>query len=167
MDEAAAKTRTCRAARAPAAIAEHLADAKALAVSATADDLVIGADQTLELGGELIDKATDLVEAKAHLARLRGRGHTLHAAVALARGAEIIWRGRSSPALTMRSFSDAFLDGYLAEYGTAVLSSVGCYHLEGRGAQLFEAVDGDYFAVLGLPLLPLMEALRAAGALAT
>jgi septum formation protein len=165
VDEAEAKTRLRGGS--PAVIAEHLAQAKALAVSATGDDLVIGADQTLDLDGALIDKAADLTEARAHLMRLRGRRHTLHAAVALARGGRILWQGMSAPVLTMRAFSDAYLDRYLVECGPAVLSSVGCYHLEGRGAQLFEAVDGDYFAVLGLPLLGLMEALRQAGGLAS
>jgi septum formation protein len=165
VNEEAAKARLLASGAGPAAIAEHLARAKALAVSAAGDDLVIGADQTLDLDGQLIDKATSLTEARERLGRLRGRTHTLHAAAALARGGEILWQGLASPMMTMRAFSDAWLDLYLDAGGEGVLSSVGCYHLEGRGAQLFEGVEGDYFAVLGLPLLPLLAALRAAGEL--
>jgi septum formation protein len=150
----------------PRAIATRLAAAKALAVSAAPGDLVIGADQTLELDGALVDKAASLSEARARLEALRGRVHTLHAAVALARGGTILWRGLASPVLTMRDVSDAFLDAYLAAEGEGLLGSVGCYRLEGRGVQLFAAIDGDYFAVLGLPLLPLLTALRDAGGLA-
>lgn len=167
LDEEPIKARMLAAGVGPREVAERLAEAKALAAQAAPDDLVIGADQTLDLDGELVDKATNLGEARARLERLRGRRHTLHAAAALARGGEIVWRGRASPVLAVRAFTDAFLDGYLSDCGEAVVDSVGCYHLEGRGAQLFEAVEGDYFAVLGLPLIELLSALRQAGALAS
>jgi septum formation protein len=127
--------------------------------------LVIGADQTLELDGELVDKAVDLAEARTRLSSLRGRTHRLHAAVAAAEDGEVVWRRIESPALTARDFSDAFLDRYLARAGEAVLASVGCYFLEGEGAQLFDRIEGDYFAVLGLPLLPVLAMLRDRGAL--
>lgn len=150
----------------PDEIALRLAQAKALALSVGPDDLVIGADQTLELGGELINKAADLGEARARLERLRGREHQLHSAAALVRDGQVVWMGVYSSRLLMRSFSDAFLGSYLAEHGQAALSSVGCYLLEGAGAQLFQHIDGDYFAILGLPLVQLLAALRAEGALA-
>jgi septum formation protein len=167
VDEDSVKLGLLAAGAGPRAIAEALAEAKALAAPAAPEDLVIGADQTLDLDGELIDKAETLPAARARLARLRGRGHTLHAAAAVAREGEIIWRGLASPTLTMRSFSDRFLDAYLRDSGEGLLSSVGCYHLERLGAQLFESVEGDYFAVLGLPLIGLLAALRQAGALAS
>jgi septum formation protein len=113
----------------------------------------------------LIDKAGDLGAARARLETLRGRRHRLHAAVVVAQNGEPIWRDLSSPSLSMRAFTDAFLDGYLSRNGAAVLSSVGCYHLEGEGAQLFDRVDGDYFAILGLPLIGLLDLLRRHGAL--
>jgi septum formation protein len=149
----------------PRKVAEELAAAKALAVSATRRDLVIGADQTLDLDGETLSKVRDLGEARGCLLRLRGHTHRLHSAIAIAKDGQINWRYVASPGLTMRRFSDAFLDHYLDRCGEAVLGSVGCYHLEGLGAQLFETVDGDYHAILGLPLTPLLAELRREGAL--
>ena len=106
-------------------------------------------------------------EARARLERLRGRTHRLHSAVVVARGGKVIWRCTSSPTLTMREFSDAFLDDYLASGGEAAVRSVGCYQLEGPGAQLFDRIEGDYFAILGLPLHRTAGALRDLGAIAT
>jgi septum formation protein len=166
VDETALKARWLAEGAAPREIAGHLAEAKACRVSAREPDaIVIGADQTLELDGVLIDKAEDMGEARERLVSLRGRVHRLHAAVAAARDGAVVWRVSESPALTMRDFSDSFLDGYLERGGAALLGSVGCYLLEGEGAQLFERIDGDYFAVLGLPLLPLLDFLRREGAL--
>ncbi len=153
---------------APRVIARRLAAAKAQAVSRRMPDaLVIGADQTLELDGVLYDKVGTLAEARDRLALLRGREHELHSALAAARGGRIIWRFCESPRLTVRPFSDNWLDDYLARCGEGLLGSVGCYMLESEGAQLFERIWGDYFAVLGLPLLPLLEFLRHEGALPT
>jgi septum formation protein len=153
--------------RSPADVAAALADAKAIAVSDRRPDaVVIGADQTLDLAGALFDKVDDLAAARARLIELRGRMHHLHSAVAVAENGAVTWRVLESPALKMREVSDAWLDGYLARGGDDLLGSVGCYLLEGEGAQLFERIEGDYFAILGLPLLPLLAALRERGALA-
>jgi len=150
----------------PDGIARVLADAKAVAVSATHSGLVIGADQTLDLDGVLYDKASSLAEARERLLIFRARSHKLHAAVTVARDGAVIWRCLQTSNLAMRSFSDAFLDDYLALEGEAILGSVGCYRLEGPGVQLFETIEGDYFAILGLPLLGLLDLLRREGALA-
>ena len=166
VDEEAAKAIMLARGASPLEIAEALADEKALAVSRHTAGLVIGADQTLDLDGALHDKTANLQETRQRLVDLRGRWHQLHAAVAVSRDGEVVWRAVSSPRLKMRRFSDAFLDDYLAAHGAEVASSVGAYHLEGAGAQLFEAIAGDYFAVLGLPLIGLLGFLRAAGGLA-
>ena len=164
VDEAEAKATL--AGRTPDAVALALAEAKALRVSATRPDaLVIGADQTLDFEGRLFDKAASLAEARARLIMLRGRSHRLHAGIAVARGDRIIWRKCATSSLTMRDFSDTWLDGYLGRNPGPALSSVGCYELEGEGAQLFERVVGDYFAILGLPLLGLLGCLRKEGIL--
>jgi septum formation protein len=152
----------------PRTVAERLAEAKALRVSALRPGaLVIGADQTLDLGGALFDKADDRDTAAERLHALRGKAHSLHSAVVVAEGGAVVWRTTESPRLVMRDFSDAFLEGYLARGGASLLGSVGCYLLEGEGAQLFERIQGDYFAVLGLPLLPVLAVLRREGALAS
>jgi septum formation protein len=150
----------------PREVAERLGEAKAVAVSQRRpDDLVIGADQTLDLAGALYDKPADLAEARSHLAALRGRGHALHGGIVAAEAGEVVWRTTETSRLWMRDFSDAFLDAYLARGGEALLASVGAYQLEGEGAQLFERIEGDYFAILGLPLLPLLGFLRERGAI--
>ncbi len=168
VDEAALKSALLAAGASPCDVAERLGEAKALAVSARRpDDLVIGADQTLDLDGALYDKPADLAEAREHLAAMRGRGHALHGGIVAAERGEVVWRTTETSRLWMRDFTDAFLEGYLARGGAALLASVGCYQLEGEGAQLFERIEGDYFAILGLPLLPLLGFLRAKGAIAT
>lgn len=148
------------------AIATALAEAKARDVAAAhPDSLVIGADQVMTLGLETFDKPRDMAEARARLAEFRGKTHTLHAGVALVRGNQTLWRHYQAAHLTMRDFSDAFLDGYLEAAGEDILSSVGAYQLERLGSQLFARIEGDYFSILGLPLLPLMDELRRRGAL--
>jgi septum formation protein len=148
-------------------VADALAELKALKVSkARPDAFVIGADQTLEFEGRLYDKAETLDEARARLIELRGAPHKLHSAVVVARGGEAIWREVSTATLVMRNFSDAFLDNYLAREGEELLGSVGCYRLEALGSQLFSRIDGDYFAILGLPLLGLLDLLRNHGEIA-
>jgi hypothetical protein len=127
--------------------------------------LVIGADQVLECDGVLFDKPVDLAAARAQLLALRGRTHRLVSAVVLARDGQRAWHHVDRADLTMRDFSAGFLDHYLESSGDAVLSSVGAYQLEGRGVQLFVRIDGDYFSILGLPLLPLLDILREQGVL--
>jgi len=167
VDEAQAKRELAGLAASPRAVAEHLAEKKALAVSERRGGLVIGCDQTLDLDGALFDKAEDMAEARVRLMSLRGRRHHLHAALAAARAGEVLWRFTETVTLTMRLFSEDFLEDYLARAGHSILGSVGCYRLEGEGANLFEAIDGDYFAILGLPLLPLLGFLRREGVIAT
>jgi septum formation protein len=148
-------------------VADALAELKALKVSkARPDAFVIGADQTLEFQGRLYDKAETLEEARARLIELRGAPHRLHSAVVVAKGGEVIWREVSTATLVMRNFSDAFLDDYLTREREELLGSVGCYRLEALGAQLFSRIDGDYFAILGLPLLGLLDLLRNHGEIA-
>ena len=148
--------------------AETLAELKAVQVSQRHDNaLVIGADQMLECDGAWFDKPADMAGARDHLVNLRGKTHALPTAVAVALNGARIWHHVAVPRLTMRPFSDAFIDGYLALAGPAVLSSVGAYQLEGPGAQLFSRIDGDFFTILGLPLLELLAFLREHDVVAT
>jgi septum formation protein len=160
VDEDAAKAALLARGANPRQIAEALAEQKALAVSVRRPGLVIGADQTLELEGALYDKVETVAAARERLQLLRGKAHQLHSAVVVAQDGAPIWRETVSATLTMRDFSDRFLESYLAAEGAAALGSVGCYRLEGRGAQLFAGIEGDYFAILGLPLLGLLDLLR-------
>ena len=166
VDEDAAKAALLGDGLGPRDIADALAELKAIRVRA-GGALVIGADQTLDLDGELIDKPASLDEARERLQRLRGRSHKLHAAVVVAQAGQPIWRDLQSATLWMRPFSDAFLEDYLAREGEGVLSSVGCYRLEDVGVQLFSRIEGDYFTILGLPMLGLLDFLRRHGALTT
>jgi septum formation protein len=166
VDEAAVKAALLADDASPRDVADALAEAKAVKVSARSAGLVIGADMTLDLDGRLYDKPISVQEARAHLLDFKGRTHSLHSAVVIAEGGSPVWRHVATARLTMRPFSEAFLDAYLAAEGEALLSSVGCYRLEGLGAQLFERIDGDYFAILGLPLLPILGYLRERGAIA-
>lgn len=146
-------------------IADALAELKAIKVSRSRSQFVIGADQTLEFEGALYDKAETVQAARARLRALRGKPHKLHSAVVVAKDGAPIWREVVTATLTMRDFSDAFLDDYLAAEGQAALGSVGCYRLEGPGVQLFSKIDGDYFTILGLPLMGLLDLLRRHGEL--
>ena len=148
--------------------ARALASLKARRVSAGAPGaFVIGADQLLVCGDEWFDKPVDVEDARGQLKRLRGRRHTLVTAVCVVRDETEIWTDVACPQLTMRPFSDAFLERYLARAGDGILACVGGYEAEGLGAQLLAEIEGDWFAVLGLPLMPLLAFLREHGLVET
>lgn len=141
-----------------------LAEMKAARIAARHPGvLVIGADQILDCEGEWFDKPGSMAHAREHLLSLRGRTHTLATAACVVRDDQRIWHHLSAPTLTVRAFSEAFLDSYLERCGDDLLSSVGAYRLEGPGAQLFTRIRGDYFTILGLPLLELLGFLREHG----
>lgn len=164
VDEAALKS-AMRAQGADAAeTAEALAAMKAQRISARwPGALVIGADQMLECEGTWFDKPADRAEARETLKCLRGRSHELVTAVCVARDGLILWHHIARARLTMRRFSDAFLEAYLSRIGDSACESVGAYQLEGLGVQLFSRIDGDHFTIVGLPLLPLLDFLRGHG----
>jgi septum formation protein len=148
----------------PRDVADILAELKAVKVSARHPQaFVIGADQTLSLGSEIFQKPAHRDGARAQLKRLRGSTHVLSSAVCIAREGSVVWRVVDEARLTMRAFSDSFLDAYLVEAGEDILSSVGAYHVEGLGIQLFSRIDGDAFTIQGLPMLPLIDFLRTHG----
>ncbi len=165
LDEDAVKVAMLARGASAREIAEELAERKAAAVSRGRPELVIGADQTLEFEGRLYDKVETMDEARKRLAALRGKPHRLHSAVVVVKEGRTIWRETATANLQMRDVSDAFIEAYLAQEGDEALGSVGCYRLEGMGAQLFSQIEGDYFAILGLPLLGLLELLREHGEL--
>jgi septum formation protein len=165
VDETAIKDSLLAEGVSPRDIADALAEAKAVKVSRKRPGLVIGADQTLDLEGRLLDKAGSVEEASARLKDLRGKTHRLHCGMVVARDGQPIWREVVTSTLRMRTFSDAYLDAYLERNVPGVLSSVGCYQLEGEGVQLFDRIEGDYFAILGMPLLGLLDVLRRHGAI--
>ncbi len=166
VDERAVEAPLIAGGASPADVAAALAEAKAIAVSGdTPGALVIGADQTLDLDGDRWTKPATRADAREQLARLSGRAHQLHSAVAVARDGALLWRHRDSATLTMRALTPTFIDKYLARVGDAALMSVGVYQLEGEGVRLFDRIEGDYFVILGLPLLPLLAYLRDEGAI--
>ena len=145
-------------------VAAVLAEAKALDVSARFPGaLVLGCDQTLSLGDELFHKPAGMEAARRCLLKLSGKTHLLSSALALVKGGVTLWRHVSVARLTMRELSPAFIGQHLGRVGSAALSSVGAYQYEGEGIQLFENIDGDYFTIVGLPLLPLLAELRRMG----
>ncbi|MCF6195650.1 MAG: Maf family nucleotide pyrophosphatase [Emcibacter sp.] len=161
IDEAVVKNSMMKVGAAPEKISEKLAQEKAVFVSKNhPNDIILGADQLLFCEGRLFDKPKDKAEAKAHLQFFRGKSHILHTSYALVRQNALLICETYSPCLTMRNFSDDFLDKYLDQSGDKILNSVGCYLLEDRGPQLFSEINGDYFTILGLPLLNVMENLR-------
>jgi septum formation protein len=166
VDEAAVKAGLLAEGASPRDVADALAELKSVRAARGRAGLVIGADQTLDFEGGLYDKVATLEEADARLRLLRGKVHKLHAAVVVCLDGTPIWRDVVTTKLSMRPFTDAFLEGYLAREGDHLLSSVGCYRLEGEGVQLFDRIEGDYFAILGLPLMGLLDLLRRHGALA-
>jgi septum formation protein len=148
----------------PHALASLLADAKARSVSVDRQhDLVIGSDQVLAVGSKIFTKPMDRQGAAAQLAALSGQTHALHSAVSLASGGDIVWHTVVTARLTMRPLARDEIDRYLDRAPVEIYQSVGAYHIEGLGSQLFDAVDGDYFTIMGMPLIPLLAALRARG----
>jgi septum formation protein len=148
----------------PEAIARGLSEAKALAVSALEPGLlVLGCDQTLALGNEAFHKPAGKAGAKEHLLKLSGKAHHLHSGLALARDGVILWSHVASARLQMRVLSEAMIEAYLDATGDRILSSVGAYQLESLGVHLFEAIEGDQSTIIGLPLMPLLAALRQLG----
>lgn len=165
-DERAVEAAFLAAGGAVEAVASALASAKALAVSALAPGRwVVGADQTLTCAGQAFHKPEDIAAARRQLAELSGRTHTLTSAFALVRDGVVVAQSLRRARLTMRTLDDGALDAYLALAGGAAVTSVGAYQIEGPGVQLFEAIEGDHFTILGLPLLDLLAALREAGLL--
>ncbi|QQR41269.1 Maf family protein [Devosia rhizoryzae] len=161
VDERTLEAEALRGGADAAEVAQLLAQAKARAVSVNhSGALAIGADQILALGETLLHKPETMADAAGQLDRLRGKTHRLHAAVTLVRDGKVLWSDVQTAELTMRTFSDEERDQVLRLEGEEVLHSVGSYRLEGPSIRLFEAVCGDYFTILGLPLLPLLAALR-------
>ena len=161
IDEETTKTALLAVGKDAAGVAKALAEQKANYVSQKFPEaLVLGCDQILLFDSCLIAKSPNLAEAKVLLKQLAGNTHFLLTAAVLCRAGTVLWRNLERCTMRMRSLDDNFLDDYLAAEGDNILSSVGCYHLEGRGAQLFEAVEGDYFSILGMPLLSVLAALR-------
>lgn len=166
IDERAVEATVSDTGASPADLAEILASAKAEEVSARYPDaLVIGCDQTLSLDEEVLHKCTDPDDARRRLLQLSGRTHELNSAVAIARRGETTWRTVVVARMTARTLTPQFIGRHLARTGSAVLDSVGAYQIEGEGVQLFDSIDGDYFTIAGLPLLPLLGELRRMGAI--
>lgn len=146
----------------PVDLAHRLSEEKSLNISRLYPKAyVVGADQTLSFQGQLLSKASTQAEAKATLKALRGHVHHLISGISLARGGEILWSATDQATLTMRSFNDDYAEKYIAALGDECLKTVGGYYLEGLGSHLFDHIQGDYFTILGLPLLSLQKALRA------
>jgi septum formation protein len=164
IDERAAEAPLLKSGAGAGDLAQALAMIKASHVSDQRPaNLVIGADQTLEIGGERLTKPADMAAARRQLLKLAGKPHRLHSALACCRGGAVVWQHMETATLTMRPLSPQEIGRYLARVGEPALASVGAYQIEGLGIQLFERIEGDYFAILGLPLLPLLAFLRAQG----
>lgn len=150
----------------PEDVASILAEAKATEVSERKPGaLVLGCDQTLSLGDEIFHKPADMEGARRHLLALSGKTHQLNSAAVLCRNGQVLWRHVGVASLTMRKLDPAFVGRHLARVGAKALSSVGAYQIEGEGIQLFEKIEGDYFTIVGLPLLPVLKELRGLGAI--
>lgn len=166
IDERAIEAPLERDGAGPDAVALVLAKAKAKEVSDRyAGSLVIGSDQTMSLGSQVFHKPRTMADAENHLRTLSGQTHRLNSAIALARNGDIIWEHVSHADLTMRELPADFIHRHLTRVGEKALSSVGAYQLEGEGIQLFSKIEGDYFTIVGLPMLPLLQQLRELGAI--
>ena len=167
IDEAALRQALEAESAGPRDIADALAEQKAVRITHRhPQTLVLGCDQVLECDGTLYSKPDSPAEAQTQLARLRGRTHRLHTAAVLCQEGQPIWRHVSTPQLTMRNFSDAFLDEYVTDNWDEIRLCVGAYQVEGLGIRLFERITGDHFAILGLPLLELLTVLTRRGDIA-
>ncbi len=160
LDEDAIKDDGLARGLSPKAVAIRLAEAKAAHIGKDHKGLVLGADQVLQLGKDVISKSASRAEAKDLLQQMSGRSHYLHSAIALVETGRLLWSHAETAEMTVRTLNDDYIDAYLDQVGDTVLSSVGCYHLEGAGVHLFDTIIGDYFTVLGLPMLPLLAKLR-------
>ena len=167
VDESAIKQAMLAEGAKPRDIADALAQAKAIRVSRLEDGLVIGADQIMVQEGRVFDKPENIEMARERLKLMRGETHHLVGAVVICENGVPVWRHMSKTTLSMRDFSDDFLEDYLAQEGDLVTKSVGAYRFEGRGAQLFSHVEGDFFSILGLSLLPVLDYLRQRGVIAS
>lgn len=164
VDERALEAPLAESGTPPEDVAAVLAEAKAAAVSAANPGrLVLGCDQTLSLDDRIFHKPKDMEEARRHLLALSGRTHRLNSAAVLARDGEAAWRHTGTARMTMRTLDPLFIGRHLARVGGKALSSVGAYQIESEGAQLFEAIEGDHFTIVGLPLLAILAALRSQG----
>ncbi len=162
IDEAEVRDRLLAEDATHASIAEVLAELKAqhVATDMAADRIVLGADQVLSCEGELFEKPVGLEGVRGHLKRLMGKEHTLHAAVCAVRGGDVVWHHNSSARLRMRTLGEDFIEHYVETAGASACQSVGAYEMEGMGPHLFSEIDGDFYDILGLPLLPVLEFLR-------
>lgn len=168
VDEASLKQAASQGKMSQEATCLALAEAKALTVSARyPGKYILGADSLVSLGEMFLDKPGDAKRAYLHLIALRGKTHSLSSGVVLAKDGKTLWQHVETAYLSMRDFSDDYLKDYLAQEGEAVAHCVGAYRLEGLGIQLFSKIHGDYFTILGLPLLPVLAALRSHGVMAT
>lgn len=166
IDERAVEQATRGSGVTPAEVGLILARAKAEEVSGRSPEhFVIGSDQTLAFEDELLHKPKDMEAARRRLLAFSGRTHFLNSAVAIAQNGETVWSHVAEAAMTMRALSPAFIGRHLARVGDKALTSVGAYQIEGEGIQLFERIEGDHFTIVGLPLLPLLDALRGLGAI--
>jgi septum formation protein len=160
VDEDAIKDEALSNGVSPKAVALKLAQAKAVEVSKQRPGVIIGADSVVELERELISKSKDMAAAAVQMRAFSGRIHHLHSAVAIAENGEVVWSTVETAQLSVRRLSEAFITDYLARAGEGILSSVGGYQLESLGIQIFDRIEGDYFTILGLPLVPLLQQLR-------
>lgn len=161
IDERAIEEPLLKAQLSAADIAEILAIAKASDVSKqNVDSIVIGSDQTLSFNGKLLHKPKDMEEARRRLLELSGHSHELNSSVALVKNDEVLWTYTDKAIITFRDLSPKFIGNHLAQVGDKILSSVGAYQIEGEGVQLFKKIEGDFFTIMGLPLLPLLSKLR-------
>ena len=166
IDERAAEAPLQESGASPGDVALILAEAKAVEVSTRKPGaLVLGCDQTMSLGDEVFHKPADMEGARRHLLKLSGKTHHLNSAAVLVRDGEVLWRHVGTASLTMRNLDPAFIGRHLARVGPKALLSVGAYQIEGEGIQLFEKIEGDYFTIVGVPLLATLAELRRLGAI--